>query len=697
MTTTKTMSEERRWLWAAAISAWHAAQDGEGWDDDAALCEAARFFYYRHWEGPDAVETMRAACRGEGDAGSGAYFRQPAGFHSWRKLADDLFEELDVVPDVSRLEVGSKGDWCAYHLEIVHKEDDPLFDPSGEVEPTHTFVGTIASFGSVFTPLCVVVRALLLVVADGRQRLNGVRAHNEHEIMRYYEDVENAVRYREPQRHLLHEPRDVDSIELPHLIHGVPFVVVTERKGRRIKSVANCARKHETVLDQARACWDLSDELKRDKVPEDQIAGQIAAARGVTPMTVYNFLRLRGLIKPWMALLLAGKLAATSGYKLGKEDKTRQAECHKAWLAAHAKNHVLKVDKFVASWLAGGGDAPAELVPARTKAKVYEGAARLRSKLEQDVSGGLSPDMYNVLEVLRALEDDEACDRLPPTWRVAIRGDNARNRRSPEMIEAWKELGVVDAQTVIELEDDFSFAHDDPERDVWEDGCNSASEEEAAYQRIVLRRASRLWKATAGGPRTIAWAYEYRHITLGEATKLMQAPLSALERTEVLPRHRERGAGKHEVLAGDATPPRDPFEVVSVEPRLPERRVVQAVAQRGPQKPWKDFADDERAEYEAAGVTSRGKAVVVRKAGLPVSFLHGKFRDANLMPARALDVLGDEAVTRTLGELLQAAALTPDELQGAWSGAYGPVDVDGGGESNGLTAPPCGLVDENAA
>lgn len=717
--------DNRRWLWAAAIAARHAAdEDGSyrvfgvrpasakrnkvkpgTWDEPSSSCEAARFLYYRYWHGLEAVEMMRQACRAEGDAGSGCYFPQPPGFRGWEALAEDLFAELGVDASpakVSALGVGDKGNWSVYHLEICRAKGDPLHDPSGDKQPEAGFVGTIRSYGSVFTALCVVVRDGKLVVSDGRQRINSVRQLNEAELYRYYEAVEGALRPNKAQRELLPEAADIEGIEPPHLIHGVPFVVVPLEKGRVVKAVANAARKQETVLEQVRACWDLADAFKADKVPEDQIANRIAAARGCSKVTAYNFLKVRELIKHWLGLFEQGRISACTAYTLGGLDKARQGEVWKALEAAKAKNYLLgygKVDKWIEQYLDGGAAAVAPPVSSKQKGVVYDRTWRLREVLletpphELDALGAQLLTVLNVVGGDEGSVDEEAAsEAMPPRWRAAIFG---RTWTGVANAEAWQAAGVVDPRTVEDLTEEFKANGYDEGLD-WEGNYQSAIEQEKT---LIVTRATQPWPADPS--RSVAWAYEHRRITLDEAGELMN------------PRERE------DVAAGDEPGLRETMSELAGEfhgqggrapfasPRYtaalnalasddeddepPQPTVVRASAKRGPAKPWKGFTDDERAAYEAAGVRSRNHAAILRKEGFPLPFLEGRFLDRDKMPTRPIEVLGEaEAVGTRIGGLFAAGLLSLDEVRHAHGGAYGPVGLPVDGAAMPTAIPAAG-------
>lgn len=618
--------ERQYWLVAAAAAASHAADPqlgGEDWADMSAIAEAARFYAYRASQGDEAVELLRKACRAEGHAGTGEYFKKPPGFRGWSRFAAECFHEIGVdLGALDELVVGSKYDWSVYHLTICRTEGDPLFCPRGEERPDPGMLASVAAYGGVFDALKVVVRKRELVVSDGRQRVNTVLELNMRELLRYYGALEKAIRIHEPQARLLDEPLRVDDIERPRIIRGVPVVVFPLAKGRTLKAVSNAVRKHESTLDQVRATWDLAAELKESGTPEANIVSTIAAMRGCVITTVYNFLSLKKLSTAWMKHIEEKTMAVATGYRLAKETEARQREALKAWKAAKEKSYLLKLDPWVLAWLEGRELTAAPVVSPRDKAEHWDRGQRMLAVLRAEED---SPVAKEALQLLAALqpgrEGDEAQDALPPRWRVALSG---RTWEAPYAAQ-WQTIGVVDPQTFEDLVEQFSDVHFDA------DGL-SVEDEEKKWIAHVLVRASRIWPGLTGdvitSTPTVGWAYDNRKITLGEALKLMEAP------------------GETPTVGGGAA-------------LLP-------AAPAGQPARWPGFRSNVQKAWEASGVRLPENAARLGEAGLTPDFMGGTFQEER---EAARPQLGDCVDTMSLGELYEAGAVSLVRLEVLY---YGP-------------------------
>lgn len=628
-------STDSTWLIAAAAAAWHAADPNEGgceeWDDDGAATEAARYYAARVMHGDDVIDMMRETLKREGDAGSGQYFKAPAGFRGWSKYAAELFEQLGVVADVDVLHVDQLCQWSVYHLDIARDPKDPLHDPRGEDSPSQELRAMVQSIGAVLKPLFVVVRKSRLVVSDGRQRTNTVLALNQAALLDHYMKVERVLRYREPQRKLL----DASHLELPPppvIIRGVPVLVKPLEQGRILKAVSNTGHKAETFTDQMRAVWDLETELKAKQTKPakprkgvsagdapDGVINQIARMRGCSDQNVYDLLSLRKLTEKWLALLEQGRITGKTAKRLAREPEDRQKKCGAAFDKASAKDSSVKLDAFVKAWLDNKGEGETAIAVAMTspkqKVKEWDGMSRLRDHLRTDSS----PEAQQVLKVLNALgafattESQDALEALPPRWRVAIADEPWL---PPKAKPLWNAIGVYDPETRETIEDGWYGVRDDDEFDPEDED--------------LLEFAKRPFEPDVDGSPSIGQAVEEKLCS--------DDVLRELLRSYVLPE-----AGKAAVIQPSAAKEQQALPV-AVAPKEPKAKA------RRKSLPWIGFTTGEQDSWETSGVTSYVTAIELRGAGLT--------------PAQLAQVIPLDGKPRnSLGVLFMYGSLTIEEVQ----------------------------------
>lgn len=662
-------NSERAWLIRAASAAWHAANpyfndpDAQGdledaWDSFGGNVEMARFYYWRWKKGPAALDDLRKLYAGEA-ANEDAVLPKPKGFRTWQTMAATLWAELGLDADVSALQVGQKLDWSVYHLRMaLDPKDLQLFDADGLETPESArrlrgYVASIERYGGCWDPCKAVKRDGLLWVADGRQRRNAMLALNEQSLEAYFSGLVRHLRFVEPQAGILEDSDETGEPILPRVLVVLPVIVHDLADAQLLKNISNTQRKTETALQEAQAIWQLMDDPVHHAAgdSETEQIKRVADLRGCSHQTIRNAQDLRKLTKEWMRDLQSGRIAITTGYRLGRTEKKRQKAC-----TAATKAMTIKVDAAIHAFLDGKRPesvlVPVAQVSASTTRLVYgrlEAYEGFLAKLE-------TPEARAARLVLAALRGDHSAQQqLPPEWQAGMRWDGEPDAE----VEAtrWKLIGEFTAEEAKKWrESGVSAPH--AAADLRQAGV---SPEQAAQQAPGALRGVTLGRAFESGALTLQQVTERVQQAARQQTLPLALPgpeaAAVDDATEIL-----RGVVVVNLQAEGVEIVKPFGESAAPRSSKQRRRSKDARAQ---------FSEDERDAWLAAGL-SAVRADALRALGITADDC---FIVPDEVPERALAVLGDEAKGRTLGELHERGCLDAGELQALLARGVRPVPI----------------------